>query len=154
MASEWATCFLDTNVLIYSKDPTNKAKQDAALRWMSRLAEHGALVISPQVLNELYAVATYARAPLSEEDARKLIMIAGDWCSAQTNFATTILATELRRKTSYQWFDCLLLASAIDAGCAFFISEDMHHEQAIDGVRIVNPFLTDPDLLQSSTRQA
>ena len=121
---------------------------------MSRLAEHGALVVSPQVLNELYAVATYGRSPLTEEDAERLIMTAGEWCSAQTSFATTVLATGLRRRTNYQWFDCLLLASAIDAGCAFFISEDMHHDQAIDGLRIINPFLADPDLLQSSMRQA
>ncbi|WP_342360906.1 PIN domain-containing protein [Terrarubrum flagellatum] len=154
MASEWATCFLDTNILIYSKDPTNRQKQATALHWMSRLAEHGALVISPQVLNELYNVAIQNRSPLNEEDARRLVVTAGEWCSAQTSLATTIMAIGLRRRTSYQWFDCLLLASALDAGCAFFVSEDMQHDHLIDGMRIINPFVTGPDLLQSSTRRA
>jgi predicted nucleic acid-binding protein len=34
----------------------------------------------------------------------------------------------------------MLLASALEAGCRTFYSEDLHHGQRIDGLTIRNPF--------------
>jgi predicted nucleic acid-binding protein len=36
-------------------------------------------------------------------------------------------------------------------GCALLLTEDLQHDQDIDGVRIVNPFLVGPDLLDAAS---
>jgi len=43
-----------------------------------------------------------------------------------------------------------MLAAAQQQGCALLLSEDMQHNQVIDQMRIVNPFLADPSLLDNT----
>ena len=41
----------------------------------------------------------------------------------------------------YSYFDCLMLASAINQDCTIIYSEDMHHLQILEGsLKIINPF--------------
>jgi predicted nucleic acid-binding protein len=43
----------------------------------------------------------------------------------------------------YAYYDCLILASAVERGCEFIISEDMADGQVIEGVATIkNIFLT------------
>lgn len=39
------------------------------------------------------------------------------------------------------FYDALIVASAIEAGCNILYSEDMQHGRTIGGLAIVNPFL-------------
>jgi len=39
------------------------------------------------------------------------------------------------------FYDALIVASAIEAGCNVLYSEDMQHGRAIGGLTIANPFL-------------
>ncbi len=51
-------------------------------------------------------------------------------------------ALALQTSTSYGFYDCLILASALHSGATVLFSEDLQHNQLIDGtLRIVNPFL-------------
>ena len=51
-------------------------------------------------------------------------------------------AEYLIRKYDFQIFDSIIVASALHAGCDVLFSEDMQHEQLIEGqMKIVNPFL-------------
>jgi predicted nucleic acid-binding protein len=48
----------------------------------------------------------------------------------------------LQTSTGYGFYDCLILASALQCGATTVLSEDLQHNQLIDGtLRIVNPFL-------------
>jgi predicted nucleic acid-binding protein len=48
-------------------------------------------------------------------------------------------------RTGYPFFDALIIASALLAGCDTLFSEDMHTGQVIDGrLTIRNPFATQP----------
>ncbi|MEQ1804280.1 MAG: hypothetical protein ABL900_02800 [Burkholderiaceae bacterium] len=40
--------------------------------------------------------------------------------------------------------DALIVASAQQQGSGHLLSEDLQHDQQIDGVRVVNPFATTP----------
>jgi predicted nucleic acid-binding protein len=62
-------CFLDTNVLVYSCDSSDVAKQQAALGLISALASRGEGVISTQVLGEFFH-ATVIRRKLLKQDQR------------------------------------------------------------------------------------
>jgi predicted nucleic acid-binding protein len=41
----------------------------------------------------------------------------------------------------HHFFDSLIIAAALSAGCDRLYSEDLQHGQLIEGLTIVNPFL-------------
>jgi predicted nucleic acid-binding protein len=81
-------------------------------------------------------------APISV--AAQFVMSARVWCSAETGYAETLKALQLRERYGFQWYDALIVASAVNAGCAVLLSEDMQHGQIIGGMRILNPFVRPP----------
>ena len=50
-------------------------------------------------------------------------------------------ALELARDHGLAFYDALIVAAAIEAGCDTLFSEDMQHGRVIGGLTIVNPFL-------------
>ena len=51
-------------------------------------------------------------------------------------------ALNLHDETRYSFYDCLVIAAALQAGAKVLYTEDLQHKQLIDGrLRIVNPFL-------------
>jgi predicted nucleic acid-binding protein len=50
-------------------------------------------------------------------------------------------AVALARDRGLAFYDALIVASAIEAGCNILYSEDMQHGRSIGGLAIVNPFL-------------
>src|SRR6185503_17971145 len=50
-------------------------------------------------------------------------------------------AVVLARDHGLAFYDALIVASAIEAGCNILYSEDMQHGRSIGGLAIVNPFL-------------
>lgn len=55
------------------------------------------------------------------------------------------LARQICLRCQYSWWDCLLLASALNLGCTHFLSEDLPDGQSIEGLTIVYPFAHTPD---------
>jgi predicted nucleic acid-binding protein len=49
-------------------------------------------------------------------------------------------ALALARDHNFAFYDALIVASAIEAGCDVLYSEDMQHGRAIGGLTIQNPF--------------
>ena len=128
--------FLDTNILVYafsSDDPrTNIAES---------LIANGGLV-SIQVLNEFVNVSR-----------QKLLR---DWgeIEAALDVLNSLLdpprpltleihraAINLARDFNYHFYDGLILAAAIQAGCSILYTEDLRHDQIIAGLTIRNPFI-------------
>ena len=66
-----ANCFVDTNILIYTRDSTETEKQPKAKQWVSNLWKNECGRISAQVMNEYYVTVTQKLKPgLSKEQAR------------------------------------------------------------------------------------
>lgn len=128
--------FLDTNVLLYASlqpDPRSEAARVL-------LARRG--TISVQVLNEFANVAR-----------RKLHRTWPEIITALTairvlcppplplTLATHESALDIAVRTGYQLYDALIIAAALEAGCATLFSEDLRDGQAINGrLTIRNPF--------------
>jgi predicted nucleic acid-binding protein len=73
-------------------------------------------------------------------DARQFIEALAPFCTAPTDIAITRLAWRIQNASGFAWWDCLLLGSAVTAGCRVFLSEDMQHERTVNGITILNPF--------------
>lgn len=150
MPSASTRCFVDTNVLIYTLAPPTESKKAIARTWVTALHRRRRLVISPQVVNEFCSVALRKGLLGSTKEISDFVARASEWCTAKTTPDIALAALKLRDRYPLQWFDALLLASALDAGCGLFLSEDMSHGQIVDGLEIVSPFALAPEAVLSS----
>jgi predicted nucleic acid-binding protein len=128
--------FFDTNVLIYAvalDDPRNARAEE--------LLDLGG-TISVQILNEFVSVAR-----------RKILMPWREVMDALAAFRVlcpsplpiTIqlheAALKIAQQHGFEIYDALVVAAALEAGCAILYSEDFQDGQMIDGrLTIRNPF--------------
>jgi predicted nucleic acid-binding protein len=144
MPSGRKNCFVDTNLLIYAVDPAEPEKRGIAGAWLMQMIRTRTLVLSPQSLNECYRVLTERRSMMPRNQARLFITGFMAFCTAPFGADVIRRAWRVQDTGEFGWWDCLLLGSALVAGCEMFLSEDMQHERTIDGMTIVNPFKLGP----------
>lgn len=133
--------FIDTNVILYSKDARDERKQSIADELVSRGIGEGTLVVSAQVLNEFYVNATQKLTPgMNREDARTVCRsIAAVSCEPITN-ETIAAAWDVQDRFALSWWDSLIVASALGTRCTRLMTEDLQDGLQVDGLRVVNPF--------------
>jgi predicted nucleic acid-binding protein len=100
-------------------------------------------VISSQVVTETINILTRKYGftlPEAHEVASSLL----DLCEVVPVSAETVrTAMRLAGRYRLSHWDSLIVAAAFLSGCDTLYSEDLRHDQVIDGrVRIVNPFVT------------
>ena len=134
--------FVDSNVLIYAHDLDEPQKRAIAIQifedlWLARTG-----VLSMQVLQEFYSVATRKiRSPLPTPIAREAIERLAPWCIATTPLEIAA-AFRIEDSAKISFWEAMIVAAALKGGAAQILSEDMNHGQTISGIRIVNPFAT------------
>ncbi len=138
-----ARLFIDTNILMYALDPADPVKRATSADLLRRTIANHTLVLSPQNLNECYRVFIHRRRLVPEAAARSFLTYLMPWCIAPLDAQTTQKAWEVQDEAGLAWWDALLVAAALMAGCKLFLSEDFRDGQLISGMRIVNPFGTD-----------
>ena len=141
--------FVDTNVLIYSLDPSEPEKRAKAVGLIRTGVLSGTLITSPQTLNECYRVLTEKRRLLTRADAREFLRSLVFTCVAPLDSSTTEAAWKIQDETGFHWWDCVMLASALAMNAAVFVTEDLTDGVAIGGMRIVDPFVHDVAALLS-----
>jgi predicted nucleic acid-binding protein len=132
--------FFDANILIYAEDAYDPRKQEIAANLVEAHARQQAGVVSVPVLGEYFSVVV-RKLRLDPGIARKQVEFYSLFSLVEPTIADVLAATDIYRLHGLQYFDSLHLRCAQRAGCSVFYSEDMHHGQMMDGVRIVNPFL-------------
>ncbi|MDP1632313.1 MAG: PIN domain-containing protein [Caulobacter sp.] len=148
------TVFVDSNVVIYSLDRRTPEKRRAAQAWLSRLGLSGQMTMSPQVINEAYAVLTLKHRLDPVTDGVRAVLARFDqWVTAPLDFDTVLAAWALQDRYAVRIWDALLLASANAAGCDGFLSEDLNDGQRYGTVQAINPFRHTPeDVLGRASR--
>ena len=131
--------FVDSNVLLYSEDSANAAKQQRAVDWLDALWTRRCGRLSIQVLSEFYTNATRGLQPaMPAGDARAEVRRYQRWQPWPIDHATVETAWAIESRFGFDHPDALLL------------SEDLPHDLQIDGVRILNPFLVGPERLDAT----
>jgi predicted nucleic acid-binding protein len=142
MPNATISCFVDTNILVYSADPEAAEKQLIAQDLLRSLVSSGVLVLSPQSLNECYRALTRTQRRIATNQiARAYVETYAGFCTAPYDLAVTQLAWGIQDEYLFSWWDCVLLGSATLAGCSIFFSEDLQHHRQIGSLTIVNPFV-------------
>lgn len=138
--------FVDTNVIVYSRDATEPVKQKQADNWLQHLWSNQSGRISFQVLNEYYVTVTNKLKPgLSQTEARDDIRNLMVWKPAVIEQVVTQSAWSIQDTYGYSWWDCLILAAALKQDCRYVLSEDIQHGQRIEGLEIISPFRMAPE---------
>ena len=129
--------FIDTNVLIYGYSEDEPDKQQRAIDCV----RSGETWISTQVLNETINVLK-RKFSLSYSQIRDAVQELSEGFPIILVSVNTIeMALNLAERYQYSYFDSLILASALEAGCQILYSEDLQDGQRIENqLMIVNPF--------------
>jgi predicted nucleic acid-binding protein len=137
-----ADFFLDTNVLIYTFDRRDTAKRARARALVERALETGDGVVSYQVVQEFLNVALHRfDRPLAPDEAvRYLRDVLDPLCTVFSSLALYEHAISLQRRWRFSFYDSLIVAGALEAGCKTLYSEDLQDGQEVESLRISNPF--------------
>jgi predicted nucleic acid-binding protein len=127
--------FFDTNIIVYafsSNDPRSEKAE-------ALLAAGG--VISVQVLNEFVNVSRRKnRRDWGEiQDALSVLKALLDPPQPLT-IEVHEAAIGIARDYGFHFYDGLIVAAALRAGCSILYSEDLRHGQTIERLTIHNPF--------------
>ena len=127
--------FFDTSILVYAQQTGAKADRARGLF-------EGGGKLSVQVLNEFTAV--------SHRKQRK------DWRDIAEAISDVLMMVEpplpltlhlhaaaraLAEKDRLSFYDALIVASALEAGCDTLFTEDLQHGRKFGNLTVVNPFL-------------
>ena len=133
--------FVDTNVLAYAHDRSESVKQPVARTLLEGLWRDRAGVLSTQVLQELYVVATRKfDPPMPRAAARELVVVYGTWPVVQVDVPLIVAASELEERHTLSFWDALVVEAARRAGATRLVTEDLQPGRTIGGVTIENPF--------------
>lgn len=130
--------FIDTNIILYSYSQTEieKAKIANKLIFDAQIC-----IVSNQVINETINI-LYKKYKLQSEQIEDVILeLDNSFKICSFSIKTQVKALRIKEKYKYQYYDSLIIATAIESGCSILYSEDMQHNQNIENkIVIINPF--------------
>lgn len=139
--------FLDTNVLVYIFDRDEPAKQARATHIFQSLMEEGTALLSTQVLQEFYVVATgRLRSPLTLPEAGTALDAFAQLPVVTITPEIVLNAARLHRSDSVSFWGALIVQAALSGGADILYSEDLQHGRRFGGLHIGNPFLDEEPL--------
>ena len=132
---------LDTNVLVYAASAQDiSGRHRIALDLLDLLGATGAILALP-VIGELLNV--HRKKQFS--DGPTIMATMAIWTEAFDCVAAGLddylQASVMADRFNLQYFDALILAISKRAGATILLSEDMQDGLAVDGLRVVNPFV-------------
>lgn len=137
-----AKVFVDTNILIYSRDAAEPRKRAIATERLSQLWRERTGRISIQVLNEYFVNVTRKLKPgLSADEAWDDIEAMSAWKPLPLNMELLARTSTIHRRYQLSWWDSMIVAAAEASGCERILSEDLSHGAEYFGIRIENPFV-------------
>jgi len=131
--------FVDTNVLVYADDADAGEKQIRAQEVLQRTVRDESAVLSTQVLQEYFAIATRKLA-IPADKARQRVEALARLHVVIIQPALILAAIDLVRLHSISFWDALIVRSAQSAACTRLLTEDLEDGEMIEGLRIENPW--------------
>lgn len=138
--------FVDSNVLVYSKDASEPAKQTQAGEWLQFLWKERVGRLSVQILGEFYVTVTQKLSRgLTREAAREEVRDLLAWEPAVIDLTMIERAWSIQDRHVLSWWDSLIVAAAQILGCRYLLTEDLSAGQHLDDLEVVNPFEKSPE---------
>ena len=136
--------FVDTNVLAYAHDASEATKRTIAQASLDALWSDRSGIVSTQVLQEFYVVATRKfDPPMRRQEARDIVALYSTWTVIQVDAPMILDATVLEERAQLSFWDALIVESARRSGAVRLLTEDLQDGRRLAGLRIENPFAPD-----------
>ena len=133
--------FVDTSVLVYAHDRSEGRKHALARSLLEELWAAPSGVLSTQVLQEFYVVATRKfDPPMRRDEAAEVVALYGTWPVIQIGVPVILGAVQLEAEHRLSFWDALIVEAARLAGATRLATEDLQHGRQLAGVRIEDPF--------------
>ncbi len=134
--------FLDTNILVYGFDDRDPRKQAIAEEIVRGGARSPDIVISTQVLQEFFWIASRKYGDrLAPGAVHEAVREFARFRVVQVIVPIILAATTRVQTASISFWDALIVESALAAGATRLLTEDLQHGQVFDGaLRVENPF--------------
>jgi predicted nucleic acid-binding protein len=136
--------FIDTNLFIYQLEAADERKRAIADKIIREGIETGNACISYQVVQEcLNTVRRKAEVPLDNASAGAYLHhVLAPLLRVSASIGLYQRGLEIQARYRYRFYDALIIAGALEAGCTRLYSEDLQDGQRIDSLVIENPFQT------------
>lgn len=137
-----AEAFIDTNVFVYHLDASHPGKHAVADQLVRKALSQRNACISFQVVQEcLNTVLRKAEVPLDLAGARSYLdVVLAPLMQVPASLALYQRALDVRQRWQFSFYDSLIVAAALHAGCRRLLSEDLQHGQQLDDLVVENPF--------------
>ena len=135
--------FVDTNVLVYSRDAREPDKQVRARQWLEYLWREQLGRTSTQVLSEYYNTLTRKIRPeVAPEKAWDSVSALFAWRPQAIDSDLLERARLIERRHRLSWWDSLIVGAAQLQTCAVLLTEDLQNGCVYGSVTVLNPFTT------------
>ncbi|MFA7570639.1 MAG: PIN domain-containing protein [Sulfurimonadaceae bacterium] len=130
--------FLDSNIILYCYSNDETDKQAIARNIFEQYSNP---CISKQVINEVSNI-LFRKFKLDCESIENAILQISNLVEIlDFNLTTQIKAIRLKKSYNLQYFDALIVATALENNCNTLYSEDMQNGLVVEGkLTIINPF--------------
>jgi predicted nucleic acid-binding protein len=135
---------LDTNVLVYAYDVSEKRRREIAKVLVDEVWDSGGGVVSLQNLSEFFfAVTRKVQKPIPVVDAKTIvadILRSSRWVVIDRNAGTLMKAMDIVETVRAPFWDALIAACMLEHGIEVIVTENEKDFRNIPGVTVVNPF--------------
>ena len=136
--------FVDTSVFVYADDAAEPTRRQQARDWLAHLWATRMGRTSTQVLSEYYVCVTQRIQPgLAQGDARAKLRRYQQWQPWVTDHQTVETAWGLEVRLQVDYWQALILASAMHSGCDAVLSDALPLAR-YDQLEVINPFEMSP----------
>lgn len=135
--------FLDTNILVYLFDKSEKQKHTFIIHFISNRLLDSKIFVSIQVINEFINVTSKKiSSPVSIMKQKEILELLNElFLIAPLNLSTSRKALEINETHKFSFWDSLIVASALENNCNIIYTEDLQHGYIIENkLSINNPF--------------
>lgn len=135
---------IDSNVLVYAYDVSERAKRQVARGLLNEIWDQGGGVVTLQNLSEFFvAVTGKVEKPIPVPSARTIIsdiLRSSRWLVIDRQARTMLRATELVESTGTPYWDALIAACMLEHQVYVIVTENERHFKRIPGITVNNPF--------------
>ncbi len=135
---------IDTNILVYAYDISEKAKRKVARAILEKIWDQGGGVVALQNLSEFFVVVTEkVKNPIPTASARRIamdILRSGRWLVIDRRAETMMTAMDLVENVGTPYWDALIAACMLEHGIHTIVTENERDFKKIPGLTVINPF--------------
>ncbi|XOV92278.1 MAG: PIN domain-containing protein [Bacteroidota bacterium] len=132
--------FVDTNILVYLFSKSEEAKRIKCKELIRSYSNDHILVWSTQIVQEFYNVMT-VKLDQQPQEAKLLLNHFREFELVTNNLEMIQQAIDIQTINRLSFWDSLVISAAHASNCEILLSEDLNHNQVIQGLKVQNPFM-------------